>query len=319
MHAECGDHWQCLQLFEELSVNLRQLRCFIAVAEELHFSRAAERLHIEQSPLSRIIRKLESDLGVVLFERTSRGTRLTWAGQVFLQGARRVLLAYEQAKSNARSAATGYHGTLRIALSDGIARTRLSALLALCREEEPEVEIRLFETSFVQHLKGLHDDLYDAGFALADEADDGIVAEPVWQDALVVVVPIRHPLLAQTRVPLHEVVTHPLVLCHPEVCEGCSRQVERLLRSVDAEPVVVERVTSHDLMLALVAAGYGIGFSSTAHMGACHYADVVTRPLVDSSGVLTTYLLRSDAEPSEQLSNFIGRANQIGAGSHRAN
>lgn len=313
MHAECGDHWQCLQLFEELSVNLRQLRCFIAVAEELHFSRAAERLHIEQSPLSRIIKKLESDLGVVLFERTSRGTRLTWAGQVFLQGARRVLLAYEQAKSNARSAATGYHGTLRIALSNGIARTRLSALLALCREEEPEVEIRLFETSFVQHLKGLHDDLYDAGFALADEADDGIVAEPVWQDALVVVVPIRHPLLAYTRVPLHEVVTHPLVLCHPEVCEGCSRQVERLLRSVDAEPVVVERVTSHDLMLALVAAGYGIGFSSTAHMGACHYADVVMRPLADSSGVLTTYLLRSDAEPSEQLSNFIGRANQIGA------
>ena len=65
-------------------------------------------------------------------------------------------------------------------------------------------------------------------------------------------------------------------------------------------------------MLALVAAGYGIGFSSTAHLGACSYADVVSRPLADSSGVLTTYLLRSDAEPSEQLSNFIGRASRIG-------
>lgn len=293
-------------------MNLRQLHCFIAVAEELHFNRAARRLHIEQSPLSRIIKKLEADLGVILLERTSRGIRLTWAGQVFLQDAHRVILAFEQAKANAKSAATGYRGTLRIALSDGIARTRLTALLAICREEEPEVEIRLFETSFVQNVKGLHDDLYDAGFALANEVDDGIVAEPIWQDPLVVAVPARHPLLAHKHVPLHEVVTHPLVLCHPEVCEGCSRQVERLLCSVDARPVVVERVTSHDLMLALVAAGYGIGFSSAAHLGACSYADVVTRPLAGCSGVLTTYLLRPDAQPSEQLSNFIGRANRVG-------
>ncbi|NMG49846.1 LysR family transcriptional regulator [Azoarcus communis] len=293
-------------------MNLRQLRCFIAVAEELHFGRAAERLHIEQSPLSRIIKKLESDIDVILFERTSRGTRLTWAGKVFLDDAKRMILAFEQAKANAKSAAAGYRGTLRIALSDGIARIHLSALLALCREEEPEVEIRLFETAFPQNVKGLHEDLYDAGFALADEVDDGIIAEPVWRDPIVVAVPVRHPLLAYKRVPLREVMTYPLVLCHPEVCEGCSRQLEQLLRSVDAQPVVVERVTSHDLMLALVAAGYGIGFSSTAHLGACNYADVVARPLAGSSSVLTTYLLRSDGEPSEQLSNFIGRTNRVG-------
>ena len=115
-------------------MELRHLRCFIAVAEERSFSRAAERLHIEQSPLSRTIKKLESDLGVVLFQRTSRGTRLTWAGEVFLEDTRRVLVTLEQAKTNAKAAATGYRGTLRVALSDGIARTRLSALLALCRE-----------------------------------------------------------------------------------------------------------------------------------------------------------------------------------------
>lgn len=293
-------------------MNLHQLRCFVAVAEELHFSRAAERLHIEQSPLSRIIKKLESDLGVVLLDRTSRGTRLTWAGQVFLRDARRVILAFEQAKANAKSAAAGYRGTLRIALSDGIAPTRLSTLLALCREEEPEVEIRLFETSFALNVKGLHDDLYDAGFALAGEVDDGIVAEPVWQDPLVVAVPARHPLLAHKYVPLHEVATHPLVLCHPEVCEGYNRQLERLLRSVNTQPVVIERVTSHDLMLALVAAGYGIGFSSAAHLGTYNFTDVIARPLASSSGVLVTYLLRPNVPPSEQLSDFIGRANRVG-------
>ena len=294
-------------------MNLRQLRCFIAVAEELHFSRAAERLHMEQSPLSRVIKKLEVDLDVMLFERTSRGVRLTLAGQAFLEGARRVIFTFEQAKADAKSAATGYRGALRIALSDGIARTRLTTLLALCREEAPETEIRLFETSLAQHLKGLHDDIYDAGFALSNEVGDGIVAEPVWRDPLVVAMPCRHPLLVHKHVPLREVVNYPLVLCHPEVCEGCSRQVERLLCSVDAEPVVVERVTSHELMLALVAAGYGIGFSSAAHLAACNYADVVARPLAGSLGVLTTYLLRPDVQPSEQLSSFVRRATRVGA------
>lgn len=294
-------------------MELRYLRCFIAVAEELHFSRAAERLHIEQSPLSRTIKKLESDLGVILLERTSRGARLTWAGQVFLEDARRILLSLDQAKANAKAAATGYRGTLRVALSDGIARVRLSALLALCREEEPEVEIRLSEMPFAQQLKGLQNDLYDIGFTFADGIDEGIITEPIWRDPLVVALPARHPLLAHKRVPLDQVLSYPLVLCHPEVCAGCSLQVERYLRSVDVEPTVAERVATHGLMLALVAAGYGIGFSSAAHIEACRTTDVIARPLAGRSFVLTTHLLRPDNEPSEQLANFIRRVRKIAA------
>lgn len=293
-------------------MDLRHLRYFIAVAEELHFSRAAERLNIEQSPLSRTIKKLESELEVILLERTSRGTRLTWAGQVFLEDARRVLLCLEQAKTNVKAAATGYRGTLRIALSDGIAPSRLIALLALCREEEPEVEIRLFEIPFSKQLKGLRNDLYDAGFALVGEVEDGIVAEPVWRDPLMVAVPSRHPLLTHKRVPLNEVMNYPLVLCHPEVCEGCSQQLERLLRHADVQPIVAERVATHDLMLTLVAAGYGVGFSSTAHLGASHHTDVIARPLAGCSFMMTTYLLRPDNEPSKQLGSFIRRVNYVG-------
>ncbi|OGA60181.1 MAG: D-alanyl-D-alanine endopeptidase, partial [Burkholderiales bacterium RIFCSPHIGHO2_01_FULL_64_960] len=199
-------------------MELRHLRYFIAVAEELHFARAAERLHIEQSPLSRAIKDLEYDLGVQLFERTTRSTRLTWAGQVFLDEARRVLSTLEQAKASAKAAATGYRGTLRIALSDGIAPPRLAALLAQNREEEPEVEIRLFETTLAQQLKGLCSGLYDAGFAHAAEVGEDIIAEPVWTDPLVIAVPARHPLLAHKRIPLEELIRYPLVLCHPEAC-----------------------------------------------------------------------------------------------------
>ncbi len=116
-------------------MEIRHLRSFIAVAEELHFARAAERLPIEQSPLSRTIKELEYDLSARLFERTARGTQLTWAGQVFLEDLRRVFATLEQAKINVKNAANGYPGMSRVAVSDGIAPSRMAALLARCRAE----------------------------------------------------------------------------------------------------------------------------------------------------------------------------------------
>ena len=292
-------------------MELRHIRCFIAVAEELHFARAAERLHIEQSPLSRTIKELESYLAVQLFERTTRRTRLTWAGEVFLEEAHRVFAAIDQAKASVKAAATGYHGRLRIALSDGIAQARLSALLAQCREDEPEVEIRLSETPLSQQIKGLNSDLYDAGFAQSDDVGEGILAEAIWSEPLVIAVPARHPLLVHRRIPLDEVLRYPLVLCHPETCEGFWQQVKRVLRTVDAEPTIADRVPTLDLMMTLVAAGYGLGFAGESQIAACCNPDVIARPLAGRSPMLTTYLLRPDIEPSEQLSRFIDRVSPV--------
>lgn len=136
-------------------MELRHLRCFLAVAEELHFARAAERLHIEQSPLSRAIRDLEEELGTQLFSRTTRSTRLTRAGELFLQHVPRVFVAIQQARDSVKSASNGFHGQLRIALSDCITPTCFSALLALSRQEEPEIEVRLAEVPLSQQIKGL--------------------------------------------------------------------------------------------------------------------------------------------------------------------
>jgi DNA-binding transcriptional LysR family regulator len=292
-------------------MELRHLRCFLAVAEELHFARAAERLHIEQSPLSRAIKELESDLGVLLFERTTRSTRLTHAGRVFLAHVPRVFSALDQARDSVKAAAGGYQGQLRIALSDGIAQRRLTALLAQCREDEPDVDIRLFETSFARQVKGFRNDLYDAGFAQSAEVGDGLIALPIWSEPLLVAVPARHPLLAYKRLPLDEVLRYPLVMCDPDACEGCSQQVAKVLRTVDREPIVAEQVTTHDLMMTLVAAGYGLGFATEAQISSCRNTDVVARPLAGRSPILTTYLLRPDIEPSEQLSRFIDRVSLV--------
>jgi len=292
-------------------MELRHLRCFLAVAEELHFARAAERLHIEQSPLSRAIKDLEDELGAQLFVRTTRSTRLTRAGKLFLEHVRRIFTALQQARDAVQAAVQGFHGQLRVVLSDGITPARLPALLALCRKEEPEVEIRFSEVPLAQQIKGLLDDLYDVGFALSDEVGDGIVASPVWHDPLMVAVPARHPIMTYKRIPLDELLRYPLVLTDSQVCEGHAKHVERVLRRVEMEPLVAERVASCDLMMALVSAGFALALAGESHIVTSREPDVVARPLALRVPPLTTYLLRPEGGSSDVLVRFIERVQRI--------
>lgn len=294
-------------------MELRHLRCFMAVAEELHFARAAARLHVDQSPLSRTIKELEEELGTLLFARTTRSTRLTRAGRLFLERVPYVFTALDQARTSVQDAAAGYYSQLRIALSDGISPERLSQLMALCRQEEPDVAIRFFEVPLAQQLKGLHEDLYDIGFAQSADVGDGILAVPAWHEPLHVAVPKRHPLLAHKTIPLEEVLRYPLVMGDPEYCEGYCRQVDRILRNVDQVPLVTEQVKSLDLMLALVAAGYALGLAGASQILASRESGIVSRPL-DRKAVLTTWLLRLDAEAPESLERFVERVASIDAG-----
>ncbi|VXC48337.1 D-alanyl-D-alanine endopeptidase (fragment) [Pseudomonas sp. 9Ag] len=220
-------------------MELRHLRCFVVVAEELHFARAAARLHIEQSPLSRIIKDLEYRLGVQLFERTTRRTRLTWAGTVLLEEARRIFAVVDQAKASVKGAAMGYRGRLRVALSDGIPQSRLATLLAQSREQDPEVEVCLYEVSSSAQAKGLQDDLYDIGLTQSLARVEGLVAVPVWRDPLIVALPARHQLLAYRQIPLEEIAQHPLVLCEPRVCEGFWQQLQPVLEPVKSRLSIV--------------------------------------------------------------------------------
>lgn len=289
-------------------MELRHLRCFVVLAEELHFTRAADRLHIEQPPLSRAIKELEDELGVLLFDRDRRGTRLTPAGAAFLQDTRRLFTILEQARENAKAVASGLRGSLRIAISDGAIDPRLSAFLARCRAEEPEVEIRLSEVPLAEQLRGLRSGDFTLGFARTADLDDDIVAEPIWQDPLVIAVPARHELLAHKKVPLHELRGHPLVLCDPQACEGYCRELTRILQGVEQKLNVVEEVCSLDMMLTLVGAGYGVGFMTANKIPVSQRPDVVIRPLDIESAVITTYLLRSQSESSSaSLDRFVDR------------
>ena len=168
---------------------LLHLRYLIAVAAELCFACAKGRLHIEQLQLSCAIKDLKKKLCVVLFVSTTRSIRLTRAGKSLLDLVPRIITALQQARDNVKAVANGFHGQLRIVLSDGITPSRLPALLALCSLEEPEIEICLTEGPLSQQIKGLQDDLFNVGFARAHDVGDGIAAIPV------VAVPTRHHLL----------------------------------------------------------------------------------------------------------------------------
>lgn len=289
-------------------MELRHLRYFVALAEELHFTRAAERLHIEQPPLSRAIKELEDELAVVLFDRNRRGTVLTPAGAVFLQDARRLFTVLEHARANVKAVAAGLQGSLRVAISDGAIDPRLSAFLARCREDEAEIEIRLSEVPLAEQLRGLRSGDFTIGFAHTSDVGGGIVAEPIWRDPLVIAMPTRHELLVHKEVPLHKLGLHPLVLCDPQTCEGYCQELTRLLRHLEREPKVVEHVSSLDMMLTLVGAGYGVGFATATRIAVNQRPDVVTRPLALDSAMITTYLLRpASGNLSVPLERFVVR------------
>ncbi|MCW0423963.1 LysR family transcriptional regulator [Xanthomonas sacchari] len=294
-------------------VELRHLRCFLAVASELHFARAAQRLHIEQSPLSRTIKELEEALGVQLFARTTRSTRLTRAGELFLAHAHRVFAVLGQAHDSVRAAAHGYYGQMRIALSDAIPSAQLAALLALCRQEEPEVDVRLFRVPLAQLLKGLREEQYDVGLAQCGTPGDGVVAEQVWSEPLRVAVPARHPLLAYRRIPLDELLRYPLLMGDARVFEGYAGQVAQVLCTSGQEPLVAETVDSSELMMVLVSAGIALALVGESLIAASHELHVVARPLAGRSPRLHTYLLRPAGEPPEALGRFIERVHAVDA------
>jgi len=173
--------------------------------------------------------------------------------------------------------------------------------------------VRLSEVPLAEQLRGLRSGDFTIGFAHTAEVGDGICAEPIWQDPLVIAMPIRHELLAHKEIPLHKLGEHPLILCDPQVCEGYCRELTRLLRPLERKPNIVEHASSLDMMLTLVGAGYGIGFTTAARMATSQRTDVVARPLAVDSAVINTYLLRpSNDALSPSLERFIARLRSQG-------
>lgn len=294
-------------------MRIRHLRYFLVVAEELSFSRAAARVHIEPSPLSRAIRELEVELGAHLFQRTRGRIRLTWAGEVFREEAHRMLTFMEGARTRVHAAARGYRGRLRIGLTDSLAQLQLTKLLACCREEEPLTEVRIIEMTTKEMIRALGNDQIDAAFTVQNELSSGFVNEVVWTDRPVIAIPRNHPLLSFEKITPHEVSRHALILYHPELCPGVYEAIRRGFCEFRLPlPAIAEYVSGHESMMMLVAAGYGIGLGLESQTTLYNHPDVIIRSFTDEVPRTATFITMLDKPPSEELSRFIGRAQRVG-------
>jgi DNA-binding transcriptional LysR family regulator len=291
---------------------MRYLRYFLAVAEEQNYARAAARVHIEPSPLSRVIREMESDLQVHLIYRRHGRLQLTHAGEAFRDEARRMLTLMENARIRVRSVERGCRGQLRIGLADRLAQPQIIRLLARCREEDPLTQIRIVEMTVREMVKALNDDQIDAGFTMHPEPGGELRKEVVWRDRFAVALPKNHPLLSLPKIPLREISQHPLLLFHPESCPGGHDLIRRWFFTHSSFPRIAEYVSGHEPMMMLAAAGYGIGVGLESQITLYRHPDVIVRPIADDVPAMATYMVIPDRPPSDELSHFVTRVQQIG-------
>ena len=294
-------------------MRLLNLHYFLVVAEELNFARAAVRVHIEPSPLSRAIKELEEELDVLLFYRQKgRGMQLTMAGEIFQEEARHVLNLFENARIRVKAVSNGYRGQLRVGLTNNLAQHRLTHLLALCREEEPRTAIRIMELSNNDMIKALDHDQIDIGFTIHSKPGSGFYRKVAWWDPMVIILPKSHPLLCLEKIPLDEVLFYPLILCHPESCPGGYTIIQQWCESAARPFTTNHYVSGIESMMMLVAAGYGIGIALKSQMTLYDHPNIIIRPVTDDVPTTATYIVTREKPLSDELNRFIARIHHIG-------
>ncbi|HEX2670586.1 MAG TPA: LysR family transcriptional regulator [Polyangiaceae bacterium] len=238
-------------------MEIRHLRYFVAVAEELHFGRAAQRLHIQQPPLSRQIQDFESELGFPLFERSRRRVELTPAGTALLGRARQVFDALDVAIHDARSASEGESGRLVVGYPSSLAYSGLTELLRAFRTRFPAVEISLRELPPADQVDGLKAGSLDVGFVRTSPDDPTLAAELVRREALMVVLPDDHRLAKQRIIPLKALAQEPFVMFPRARGPAFFDQLMALCGRAGFSPRIVQEAAQLDIV-SLVAAGFGI-------------------------------------------------------------
>jgi len=239
-------------------VELRHLRYFVAVAEELHFGRAAERLQMAQPPLSQQIRKLEEELSVQLFYRTKRRVQLTAAGQVFLEQAQLMLAQAEQAIKAAQRADQGELGRLVIGFVASACYDVLPDILRVYRERFPDVSLVLRELTTTQQVHALLNGRINIGFIRPPVHHEALEVETILREPFLVALPENHSLASQAEIPLKALSKESFVLFPRHLGPGFYDQVVSLCQQAGFSPDVSQEAIEMQTIVSLVAAGFGV-------------------------------------------------------------
>lgn len=264
-------------------MELRHLRYFVAVAEELHFGKAAERLRIAQPPLSRQIRDLERELGTPLFVRGARRVELTPAGRAFLPEARLTLAQAERAQRTAQRAAHGETGRLRVGFVDAATLSGvLPEVLAFFRMHLPSIGLSLLEMDPPQQADALRDGRIDLGIVQSPPADaeQWLRVESVFQDPLIAALPRGHRLASRSRIVVADLANEAFVLVPRPVAPTLYDDVIARCRAAGFSPRIVQEAIGWQTVLSLVTAGMGVALVPGS-LGAQRQRAVVYRPVAD--------------------------------------
>ena len=267
-------------------MELRHLRYFVAVAEELNVGRAARRLHIAQPPLSRQIRDLEREVGAPLFERVPRGVELTPAGHAFLPEVRLALAQVERAQRTAQRAAQGEVGRLRVGFVEAATYAGvLPDVLGFFRMHLPGIGLSLFEMDALQQAEAFRGGRIDLGILQSPppDADRWLHVEPVYADPLIAALPSAHRLAARRRrFALGDLAAEPFVLFPRLDAPALFDDVVAACRAAGFSPRVVQEAAGWHTLAALVGAGVGVAFVPRS-LTRFHHPEVVYRPVRDLS------------------------------------
>lgn len=287
-------------------MNLRHLQFFVVLAEELNFSRAAQRLHVAQPALSQQIRALEARLGAQLVDRRSRPLRLTDAGHYFCAEARQILASYEQATLGAREIGLGKRGWLGVGFTRSAMYSVLPPALRAFHRAYPDIELKLFEMLTEEQADALREQRIHVGIGRQALAVDGCASLLLLRERLMVVLPPDHPLAAKKTLRITQLADFALVLYPKHPNAQFSRFVESLYRDAGFAPHVAYQAYEIQTAIALVAAGLGVTFvgESVARHGR---SDVVYRLLEGAGASRTTTLTATfrAGEPTPHLRAFL--------------
>jgi DNA-binding transcriptional LysR family regulator len=285
-------------------VELRHLRYFVAVAEELHFGRAAQRLHIAQPPLSQQIRRLEQGLGVRLFHRTKRRVELTDAGRAFLVEARLTLAQAEHATEVASRAARGEVGQLIIGYMASAELNVFPRLLPAFRKRHPDVELVFQLLGASEQFQMLRDGQIHAGFLRLPASSPALTVKPIFREPLVVVLPERHPLARRRSLALPALRGERFLLFPRRFAPEYYDALMAIFRQAGVEPQVVHDTNRLHTTLSLVATGRGVSLTPKC-VGRLARPGVVCRPLRPRVPDIEMGLAYDPGNPSRLLGAFV--------------
>ena len=281
-------------------MELRHLRYFVAVAEELHFGRAAQRLQIAQPPLSQQIRKLEHELRATLFDRTKRRVELTGAGRLFLERARVILESADRAVTEAQRMARGELGQIRIGIMSAAMLDIFPRVFRKFAESWPDVEIQLLQRSSQEQLGMLVDGTLDLSFADLGAGQSqfrasGVALEvrPVTHERLVVALPPEHRLAARRAIALRDLAAEPWIMLPRQPRTGFYDQIVGLCQLAGFSPRIVRESEQLPTVLTLVASGFGVALVPDCLLRVWE-GDVAFRPLAEPAFTNVTMSWRRD-------------------------